>query len=689
MRHLSIFIVLLLMATPAIASNTTGEITLGGQFVSGNNTDDSAQFLKYRDIDDQVISSIKVSSNQGGFFLTGSAENIGYDDQEYALSGNLFGEGKFSLWYDELTHNYSLDDKILHNGEGTGNLVYSGVDESDASTWLSHDFKVDRSQVGASFELTLDSPFFVAGEVTRTEKDGTYPIAVQNSGRQPMEVPAPIDYTTENFLIKAGYQTQKFSAQVDVMFSEFDNGEDLLEWEPTPVAGSAPPGTTYTLAPDNDSVQIGGQLIIRELPINSVLALRGSYAENESDPTLPALAGGISWDGEQSYTNFDAKLKSRPTSQLTTNISYHYTEKDNDADSFDYPDAGDDPGEAVTHVFSYEKYGIDLDGTYRFNSDNRLKAGYGFENVERPEMRHDAEETDTHTIFLEWKNDSLDWATSKLYYQHLMRESDFEGDHFADMFGPQASEEIARYIRPFDAADKDEDTIRWQFDMTPSDMIDLGFELAYSKSDYDETVIGRTDEKEHSIILDASIAMPMSSQLYAYVGYEKRELDSTYVRYRNNAAGNIDGGVPIPSIDESGERYNWDLEREDVGTSFGVKYDVPLLRERLKLSAAYDYMDNDGEADFSSAYQAANDTPLEDIKAYDDYTFQTVKLSGEYAIREDLILTLGYIYEKFEQDDIAIDGYVNVFDGEEYFSGAYDDFDYEANIGYATLTYKF
>ena len=501
MRHLIIFFVLLLMATPAIAGNTTGEITLGGQFVSGNNTDNSAQFLKYRDIDDQVLSGVKISTGQDGFFLTGSAENIGYDDQEYALAGNFFGKGKFSLWYDELTHNYSLDDKTLHTGTGSGNLVFAGVDESDASTWLSHDFNVDRSQIGASFEITMDSPFFVLGEITRTEKEETYPIAVQDDGRTPMEVPAPVDYTTDIFTVKAGYNTQKFFAQVDVMFSDFSNDEDLLEWEPTPT-GDDPPGTTYTLAPDNDSIQIGGQFILRELPVSSILAMRGSYAENESDPTLPELAGGVSWDGEQTYTNFDAKLKSRPSDQLTTKIAYHYTEKDNDGDSLDY----------------------------------------------------------------------------------------------ADMFGPNASEEIARYLRPYDAADKDEDTIRWQFDMIPCDTVDLGLNLAYSDSDYDETVIGRTEDDEHSIVLDASIALPMSGQLYVYAGYEERALESANVRYRNNAEGSIDGGVPIPSADENSERYNWDIEREDIGTSFGVKCDMPLMQERLKLSAAYDYMDNDGEA---------------------------------------------------------------------------------------------
>lgn len=694
MKRLSIFIVLLLMATSASAG-TTGEITLGGQFVGDNDTDKSAKFLEYRDLDDQLLSRFSFSNFQDSVFLTGEAKNIGYDDQEFSLDGTCFGNGKFSLWYDELTHNYSLDDKILHYGTGTGDLVYSGADLTDATTWLSHDYQIERNQVGASFEITLDSPFFFAADITRTETEGTYPIAVQNGGRTPLELPAPIDYTTNNFIFKAGYSTEKIFVQADVTFSEFENGSDLLNWEKT----NGDPGDIYTLAPDNESMQIGGQLVVRDLPLKSVLALRASHAKNESDPVLPGLltnkAGISNWDGEINYTNFDVKLKSKPSALLSTAIAYHYTKKDNDATSFDYPDnngndgEGDLPGEAITHVFSYTKYGIDLEAAYKLNKANRLKAGYGFENVERPEMRHDAEETDTHTLFAEWKNSSLDWAVSKLRYEHMMRESDFEGAQFADMFGPNASEEIARYSRPFDAADKDQDTLKWQLDLMPSETVDLGIELGYSVGDYDKTVIGRTEDTERSILVDTSISMPMEAKLYAYVEYVEREFDSSYVRYRNNAAGNIDGGVPIAAADEvftdgANDRYNWNLEREDIATSFGVKCVVPVLDNRLKLSAAYDYTDNDGEADFSAA---ARD--FDDISAYGDYEFQTFKLTGEYSLNDNMVLTVGYIYEDYDMDDIATNDYMYIFDSVEYFSGAYADMDYDTSIGYVTLTYKF
>jgi len=687
MRYLCIFSILLLAASPAIADSTTGEISLGGRLVGGNGTETSAKFVEYQDIDDQVISDLSFFYSTEGHDFSGEAKNVGYDDQWYLIEANYFGKGKLSLWYDELTHNYSLNDKTMHVGTGTGNLLLSGaVTPLDAATWLTHDFKAERRQTGASFELKFDTPFFASGGFSQTKKEGTYPIGVQNIGitsRNPFEIPAPIDYTTNNYMVKAGYRTKKIFVQIDTQISSFDNDADLLEWQSTDLSA----GTTYTLKPDNDSVQFGGQVSVNSLPVQSVFALRGSYAKNESNPVLPALAGTTTWEGDQTYTNIAASVKSRPAAKLTTKVAYHYTKKDNDAQILDYRDAND-ASAVMTHAFKYTKQALAVDGAYSLNSDNRLKAGYDYENVERPVMRHDAEETDTHTLFAEWKNSSFEMASSKLRYEQVMRSSDFKGGEFADMFGPLASEEIARYSRPFDAADKDQGTIRWQLDLTPSDSVDVGLELAYSKGDYDDTVIGRTEDTERSILLDASITLPMSAKLYVYAAYDKAEVNSNHVRYQP-AADDIDGGVPVAAADENTSRYNWDLERTDVGTSFGVKGEMPLLKDRLKLSIAWDYQKNDGEADFSSAFQEANGTPLEDIRVYDDYKKQTVKFTGEYAVNDNMTVILGYTYEKFTQDDILTNDYVNIVDGDSFFSGAYADMNYEANIGTAVLSYTF
>ncbi len=135
---------------------------------------------------------------------------------------------------------------------------------------------------------------------------------------------------------------------------------------------------------------------------------------------------------------------------------------------------------------------------------------------------------------------------------------------------------------------------------------------------------------------------------------------------------------------EDADDFNWTLERLDITKSFGVKLEVPLLKERLNLSAGFDYQNNDGKADFT-----ATAVSLEDITDYDDYVKKTAKLKAEFAVKENLSLIAGYTYEKYEYDDILVNDYENIVGGNAYFSGAYADLDYEANIGYLSLNYKF
>lgn len=677
-KLLTVLFALSLAASSALASGLSGEVSLGGRFVDGDNTEKSAKFTEYRDVDGQLTSDLKLFWVNDSIYLNAEAANLGYDDQMFSLKGGIFGKAKFSLLFDELTHNYSLDDRTIYAGVGTATLTQgAGVDPTDATTWIPIDFAVERQQLGAKIELTFDTPFFVAVAVTQTEKDGIIPVAFELN-RRPHEGPLPVDFKTTDVTAKLGYRTKAMFAQLDATISEFDNEYSLIEnwYSPNGVT------ETFTMEPDNEMWQIGGQFVLRDLPMNSVLAIRGSHAKLESDPVLTTAD---TFDGELTYTKAAVTLKSRPISALTTELSYSFLQKDNKAARFNYD--GQD-----THIFEYSKQHATLAGGYRINSDNRVKVGYDFLTIDRAnEMRRDAQETDDHTVFVEWKNSTFDMATAKIRYEHLDRSSDFDGVAHAAETGT----DFYAYVRPFDAADKTEDTIRLMLDMSPTDAVDLGLEFNYSTADYDKTLLGRHDETTQGIILDASVDLPYSAKLYAYVDYEKREISSRQVQARLN--GEDENGDPfgpnnlieiLDGSNQDDDDFNWYLDRTDVTRSFGVKLEVPFLNERLNVSAGFDYQDNDGEADFSENVDDAL-VALEDIDDYDDYEQQTVELKAKYAINENMSVTTGYTYEKYEYDDVLVNDYENIVGGNAYFSGAYADLDYEANIGYVTLSYKF
>ncbi len=674
-RCFSMLFALLLAATPAAAavSQVSGEATLGGRLVEGNGTGSSAKFQEYLDLDDDLVGALKLSAGQDGLHLDVEAENIGLDDQSYRFSGGLYGQFDFSLFYDEMDHNFSFDDHTLYTGVGGNNLTLgSGVVLTDPATWLALDYGVERRTFGGQAEVTLNSPFFVSLDVTQTEKEGVMPWGVNSSsgtgGSYFTELPLPVDHRTTNVTAKAGYRVKNLFASVDGTVSRFENRYDVLNWE-SPGAFE----NSVSMSPDNDMWQIGGQLTLRQLPFNSVLALRGSHSRMESDPQL--LAAG-DFDGHMTYTNASAALRSRPTNKLDTIISYRFLEKNNKAESFDY--GGED-----THLFEYSKQNAAVEAGYRLNRNNRIAVGYEFVQVERDEeTRFDAEKTDDHIVFAEYKNNSLEFLTAKARYEHLNRSSDFNGWAHVDTL--PSSTLMRAYVRPYDAANKDQDQLKLALELAPVDQVDLGVEYNYRKADYEKTVLGRTDEKSQEVIVDAGITLPYKVRFYGYAAYEKAEASSSHMYFPGFAAPSV---APVPDALQGNNGYNWAVERIDKGTSYGLKVAVPLCSDRLRLSAAWDYQRNDGDADYSSTFK-----DLEDVSAYDDYTQKTLKLKAEFAVTDAVLVTAGYTYDKFRFNDIAINDYELSYGAgasTSYLTGAYAEPDYEASISYLNVTYSF
>jgi MtrB/PioB family decaheme-associated outer membrane protein len=689
-RYVVMLLVALLAAVPAFAGSAvvTGEIEAGLRFISGDDVEDdegSAKFNEYDTRKDGLVGRFSLFAAKDRHYLNAEADRIGLE-----VTVGCFGNGRLSLYYNEFDHNYTYDAITPYVGIGNDNLtiapgLVAGTDYRSANpslaNWQEFDYTVERRQMGAKGEITFGSPFFLTFDVSQTEKDGQMPWGVNsNSFTSPgsffTELPMPVEYTTNTATATLGYRSKSLTASIDGILSSFDNDNEYLFFQPLSVAtiaGDTDPASPIYLAPDNDMAQIGGQLILRDLPLSSTLALRGSYAKLTSDGDI---RGYGDFDGEVTYTNASAILRSRPTAALETEIAYRYTDKDNDSDQID-------TGVGENRLFHYTKHNASIEGGYHLTAHNRLGAGYEFTKIDRAEkVRHDAEETKDHLIFAEWKNSSLDFLTAKLRYEHLIRDTDFPGLPAAPTAGD--------YQRPFDAAEKDADTVRVMFDVSPFDGLDMGVEYKYEQSDYDDTVIGRTDEESQEVIVDANAALPANVNLYAYVAYEQVKTDVDQRRGSND---------PLGSSALSNTNYSWTNEREDETWSYGAKLMIPLFDERLKLTASWDYEKNEGEDTFSfpaAAFPLAVDAtrPIDIDDNYGDYTKNTVDLKAEYSVSENIDVIVGYLYEKYNLDDIQYNDYDYSYSSTSvantsYLSGAYADPDYEAKVGYFSLRYKF
>lgn len=673
LRYLTMLLVALLAAVPAFAGEAvvTGEVQAGLRFISGDDTDDdkgNAKFNEYDNRNDGFIGDFSLFAGKDRHYLKVDADSSGLE-----ATVGCFKNGKFSVYFNEFDHNYTYDALTVFKGVGSENLTLAGVGNNPAN-WIPFDYTVERKQMGAKGDFSFGSPFFLTFDVNKTEKDGQVPWGVNSSSTSPgsyfTELPMPIEYAANTATVTLGYRSKSLTASVDGTISSFDNDNDRLSWQSPSVVNAAVTVPVY-LAPDNEMAQIGGQLIFRELPLASTLALRGSYAKLTSDADI---IGFREFDGEVTYTNASAILRSRPTTALDTEIAYRYTDKDNDSDQFD-------TGAGENQLFHYTKHSASIEGGYHLTAHNRLGAGYEYTKVDRAkEVRHDAEETEDNKVFVEWKNSSLDFLTAKLRYEFLDRDTDFPDVPAAPV--------AADYVRPFDAATKQQDTVRVIFDVAPFDGLDLGIEYNYETADYDDTVLGRTDEESSEVIVDASAALPINSTLYAYVSYEQLETTVDQRRGSNDPLGNSA---------LTNANYSWENNREDNTWAYGVKLMVPLVDERLKLTAAWDYEKNEGEDTFtfpSAAFPAAVEPtrPIDINSNYGDYTQKTLNLKAEYAISASWEVMIGYLYEKYELEDIQYDGYRYIYGAgasTSYLSGAYADSDYEAKMGYLAMKYKF
>lgn len=639
MKIISSCLLMLLVAAPVLAGEwvASGDVTLGGR-IGDYDEGDSAKFEEYGDYQ-KLIGSFSLFTAKDGYYLDAAADQSGLQ-----ASGGRFENVRLSVYYNKFDHNYSFNNKTWFAGVGTDTLTLVAPDDdqpppnvADTTLWHSIDYDIEIKNYGASLDVTLDSPFFVGVDVSRIDKEGIIPFGPSRLAEMPM----PIDYQTTTMTARAGYRSKSLLASIDYTVSSFDNDYNSISWIEPRNGGT----TSSSVAPDNDMWQLGGQLVLRELPLNSVLAVRASHSQLESDGNLGSNADEEKLDGDVTYTTASVVLRSQPVSHLDTELSYRYVKKANDTDTEPSLDLD---------TFHYTKHNAAIEAGYRINADNRVALGYDFLTIDRDEeTRADAESSDSHTVFAEWKNDSLEFLTAKLRYEHLWRSAD------SDLAEP--------YVHPFDAADKDQDKVALTFDVSPMAGLDMGIEYNYRIADYDDTSYGLTDETAHELILDAGIDLPAKSRLYAYGAYEQVERES------------------FNHWDDQGA--DWKIEQTDKGWSYGAKLEVPLFDERLKLTAAWDYQKNNGQAEFSSPDSVVN-ANFADIDDYDDYTLKTLTLKAEYAFTANLSLLLSYLYEKYDYSDIRMQDYV-LQSGSNYLSGAYSDPDYDASIATAALKYKF
>ncbi|MEK6590687.1 MAG: MtrB/PioB family outer membrane beta-barrel protein, partial [Nitrospinota bacterium] len=687
--------------------------------------EDSAKLREYRDLRDTVLGSINLNVDKDSYFLNTTGKNIGLDDQYLNLNGGRYGSFKYSLIYNEIIHNLSFGTRTFYSGIGTGNLDYFAANRTtntDSSytpniaateyLWSKFNYATKGKDLGATFDITLNSPFYFSVNANQIETKGTRPIGSPSGvfadriGSQTstfgnlVEMSAPVDYRTKNLFLEAGYKSKAFVGSMNLLLSKFENQYDFLTWR-NPYVTTTSINERTSLPADNDYYKTTAQGILKQLPFNSLFAVNLGYTKiknklslldtiasstsgtSTTSPTYTIKQLGLnsnSFDGDITYSSASVSLTSQPVKRIDFKLSYNYLKKENKSTSIEYTDLS--TGTKInSELFNYNKNNFGIDASYKLSATTKTNLGYEYLNIERE--RNDARSTKDNSAYIEIRNNSLDLITARLKYQRLWRSSDFNNSTSGT--GPTDVNYIRRFLRRFDATDKTQDTLKIGFDIYPAEHLDLGLEYTYRYNDYHATKLGRTKDRRDEYYIDAVYEKPEYFKLTGFFDYEIVKYYS-YHRFIN-PTGTFSYDPDSTPVTNS---FNWSSTLEDKNWSVGAELEIPVTRDTLDIAASWVYAEADGKNDFSSQNNIG--TPL-NIDRYDDYKKHAFNIKAIYKFVKNLNLIFGYAYESFEYKDEQYEGYKFVMNTatspNTYLTGAYNDRNYSANIVYLLTSYYF
>ena len=687
------------------ASDPQGYIGIGGIYThpTSNNTNEW-KMREYRDLESGVTGVVDLRMEGADWWGRLFGENIAREDQFLELKGGKYGVFKFALYNDKVIHNWTFGAITPFSGVGTNQLTFAGnaPPSTNTATWNQFDYGVSHNNAGGYAEASpvAGSPLYFRVNTNVKESTGLKPLGVAGTspGGPTYELPAPIDWRTTDVGGEVGYSTKKMHLSLLYSYSKFDAANNFLFWR-TPAVQTGPNIEQSTLAPDNKMQRWVGNAIFKQLPFDSTLAIRGTWAKYESNfniaPTYLSVTGSLPagvgntrnsgasasvFDGNVENKTLSAAFNSNWSRAWSSKLFYNYYERDNNSTEVVFTPSGPGSGgncdlagnnntslpTCSTEFLHFKKSTVGAEAYYRLNRANKLTFGGDWQKTERE--RVDFDETKEYRLFAEWKSGMWELADFRVKYIHLNRDSSFLLGNNVDPFN--------RDFYRFDLAPLKRDTLKVAFDATPMPLLDLGVEFNLKRSRYDNTILGRTDDKREEISLSASYGDVAAWRVTSFFDWE-------HTRYDSNHWVGSTATYPTPT----NTTYFWSSQVNDRNWLAGLAADC-VVNDRLKLYASAIWQKGDGGVDFT-APSVAN---AQNITNYDDFQKRSFNLRATYRADKNVDVTFGAAYEKYTYSDIQLNDYLNAIKtgaNQNYLSGAYANPNYRVNIIYGMLTWRF
>ena len=565
--------------------------------------------------------------------------NLGLDSQELWVTGGRQGVYELSAFYDQIPRSLFFTTETPFLGVGSDSLTLPAnwvpagntQDMTALDTTLRPvDIGYDRETLGIGGKYLPWQKLELTAEYRQDKKDGIQ-IDTGSMLTAISQFTQPLDYTTDQLELAAGYSADVWNLRLGYYGSFFDNGADRLRWEtpfnPAPGADVGQLG----LMPDNDFHQAslaGGYRFGRHTSFTARLAVgRGEQDDGFLPFTVnPLLAGGplpqTNLNGKVDTTNIDLRVRSTPFRRVGLTAEYRKNERDNQTSQniYNYVITDSVPGQAAENLpYSFEQDSYRLSADYRVMRRTRVLLGWSRDDVERDFQARRKTETDRL-----WARATVGLSARVSGWVELSAE-DRDGSGHLDL--AQANAPQNPLMRTYNLADRERTTVEGYLSVQPTDVWDFSLSAVFAEDDYDKTLVGLTESDFFSTTVDTSVRIGKTS---VYAAYTREEIESTQ-----------NGSQQFNTPDWSGK-----VKDEFDTVVFGLKW--PELFTRVDMNLDYTFAKSGGDTNMSVSGARSGfpelRTRLHSIRLYLDYQY-----------RDRITIRAGYWYERYDSTDWGLD----------------------------------
>ena len=503
-----------------------GSFDVGGRVSSADG--DDARFQRYRDLrDGAFLENFRYSRDTTNWLFDAKLTHVGYRDQQYQASFNQFGKVKAWFEWNQVPLFYSLDTRTPYVEEAPGTLRIDDTVQRAGSLAVvaPNAFQFDARQRRdiAKFGLsaTPAKNLDLSAAVSTTRRKGQMPWAATFGFSNAVEVAAPIDQRTTDLNAGAEWGNDRGSVRLQYDGSWFNNEVQTLVWDnplrtvDSPTAGSSQGRMALWPNSTLNAVSVTGTARLPWRSRATAYVSVGSWNQDQEllpftiNSALPVIPlDRDTADASALVTALNFAFTSRPVNRVWFNVRYRRYDFDNRTPEFLVTDsvAYDQTLQPLllegTTAFGYVRHWLDADASYNLTPFVALRAGYGWEDVERT-FRF-AEHTTEHTVRASIDSTGNNYMSIRGVYEHGAR----TGRGFDEEALDEIGEQIA--LRQFDISDRNRDRLSVIAQVTPIAELGINGQVGVGRDERPDAYFGLKDAQTRFYTSDSTLRRAIS-----------------------------------------------------------------------------------------------------------------------------------------------------------------------------------